>query len=334
MKKALKYSYSLKQKNSRKRIRENKPAPFDGYHFFVFITKIFYIEGLLSWYNTHNSYCEEFMEMAAYVDFNFQRGFLLDEENLRKIHEILSKRIQDQDAIIKYHIYREDSFSYKTADINEIVKEENKNGNKITEMIVSVSKTNEDDNFFFLLRFSKKGANLKIEDDDRDFVYLLSSDIKYHYKNSISSSLISSLRILKISPIQITTYLMILLLLYIFTLDIPNRNDTHVQALINSSNLDEKLNYLIIHSSLKKNLTLAHYIPLIVIPFIILIQLSGIASSITKFLLPTNLFLIGKEKELYEKRKRFKNNLLWGGLIAFLIGVASSLFVWKITLPS
>jgi hypothetical protein len=56
--------------------------------------------------------------VAAFVDEKFKgRGFVVDEEKLRKINDVLKKRIGDrQDISLLYEVKRADSFKYTTTD--------------------------------------------------------------------------------------------------------------------------------------------------------------------------------------------------------------------------
>jgi len=50
-----------------------------------------------------------------------------------------------------------------------------------------------------------------------------------------------------------------------------------------------------------------------------------------EYLYPTRVFLLGKEIERHEKIKLLRHNILWGIIIAFIVGVIGGIFVWLIT---
>ena len=60
--------------------------------------------------------------MGAFVNHTFTKGFILDEERIRKINELLSSRGITVNPICTpiYKVYREDTFSYITNDIPAI----------------------------------------------------------------------------------------------------------------------------------------------------------------------------------------------------------------------
>ncbi|MEO2260425.1 hypothetical protein ABGV43_26340 [Paenibacillus amylolyticus] len=271
--------------------------------------------------------------MAAYVDYKFKRGFLLDEESLRKIHDILIKRVSLHNGTIMYHLFREDAYSYKTTDVNDLINEENKKGCKIVDLNILVSTI--DNKFEFSWNFSSEGSRLKIEGEDRDFVFLLSSDIKDHFNNNIATSLVSSYKILDINLPKIFMVMTLLYLMcsfFIFPSSLQSRKS--VEMAINSKDILEKLNFLIKDTKLSLGFETPYFWPLLGMMLYMILDLSGIVPYVIKVLFPTNLFKIGKEKDQQEKLKKLKYNLVWGVLISFLIGAGASLFVWKITLTS
>ena len=99
--------------------------------------------------------------MSAWVEHKFDKGFILDETTLRKLNEIISKRflnIADHPKLI-YHIYRDDSYSYVTESLEDIINEHNDAWRKITKLSLENYKMDE---FTFEFIFSSEGAKLEI----------------------------------------------------------------------------------------------------------------------------------------------------------------------------
>lgn len=275
--------------------------------------------------------------MAAYVKYKFTRGFILNEENLRNIHDILSKRLTGEDVQISYHIFREDSYSYITKDINDIFKETNNKGYKISDFKIA-SKEN---GLEFHLDFSNDGCELKVEGENRDLVFLLSSDIKNHYKNNIATSLISSYKLWKTDFFRIGILILFLTTIFFYfssTLGAINSfkvDEKVLKDILETDDINSKLNFLITKNNSNN---LLEEIPvniwlMLSLPIVMLLHITGLFKVIMKNVAPTNIYLIGKEKDIQEKMKRIKSNIMWGVVIAFVISVGASLFVWWFTLP-
>src|SRR5687767_6503838 len=113
--------------------------------------------------------------MAAYVEHKFTRGFLLDEERLRRLRDIIAKRTEHANLPLTFKVYRGDSYSYETDSLDDVAREDNEDWRKITRLDVLI---NGKDELSFELTFSKDGAFLKIVGADRDKVFLLFSDIR------------------------------------------------------------------------------------------------------------------------------------------------------------
>jgi hypothetical protein len=76
---------------------------------------------------------------------------------------------------IEYKIYRSDSLVYDTNDYFQITKEENGKRNRIKKVMVSCKDARLD----FALSFEvEEGIALSIETDNKDFAYLLHTDVR------------------------------------------------------------------------------------------------------------------------------------------------------------
>lgn len=109
--------------------------------------------------------------MRAFVEHQFTKGFILDEERIRKLNEILIKRGEEfsPDASPTYEVIRADSIKYETKDVQEIVNEANAEYKKITELRVVMG---EQKDFELNLDFNDDGkTDLTISGSDRDKVF-------------------------------------------------------------------------------------------------------------------------------------------------------------------
>lgn len=62
--------------------------------------------------------------MGAHVSHEFKGKFVLGEEELRKIHEVIRKRLPDG-IELRVDVRRSDSFAYSTEQIGDVCGEEN-----------------------------------------------------------------------------------------------------------------------------------------------------------------------------------------------------------------
>src|SRR5438045_3496982 len=129
--------------------------------------------------------------MSAHVHHVFKKGFLLGEENLRKVNELLTKKIKERPNLPgpKFTVYRADSYSYKTENIDDIFNETNSEYSKIEGIEISIRKGDE---FAFEISFDsndqEKSANsLHAWGEDRDFIYVLVSDVKSYLADEVFS---------------------------------------------------------------------------------------------------------------------------------------------------
>ena len=123
--------------------------------------------------------------MAAYVEHEFSKGFMLDEERIRKINDIICTRGKEilPEFQPNYEIYRADSFKYTTKDIQDIFREENSEWQKIQRITVRI---NHDKLFNLELDFDNDGkTRLLIDGEDRDKVFILFSELRQYVSNEI-----------------------------------------------------------------------------------------------------------------------------------------------------
>ncbi|HCB2264951.1 hypothetical protein, partial [Citrobacter freundii] len=123
--------------------------------------------------------------MAANVEFDFPNYFEVDEEKLRRIHSILKNRLPEEHKdSINFIIKRSDNFIYQTESINDIIKEPNDSTSKIDS--VKIYHESEDLNVGISLS-NKNGASINVLGENRDDVFLLSSELKEYISKEVAN---------------------------------------------------------------------------------------------------------------------------------------------------
>jgi len=269
--------------------------------------------------------------MSAFVEHKFDKGFILDETTLRKLNEIISKRflnIADHPKLI-YHIYRDDSYSYVTESLEDIINEHNDAWRKITKLSLENYKMDE---FTFEFIFSSEGAKLEITGKDRDEIYLLFSDLREYVNNEIAVRP----KFFTKSPTYLGPSLLILGMIgmvseSIYSLNkISDYKDPAIDKLLKSTDVNEKLNYLLYHKTSISSIS-GIYVWLLILLIICLISFTGIIEKICSFMLPTNYFAIGKMKEKYDSQKIRFNNVFWIVVVGLIVSIIAGIIVWKLT---
>jgi len=268
--------------------------------------------------------------MAASVEHRFTRGFLLDEEKLRKLVSLITERLAKSEPPIphRFRVFRADSYSYETSNVDDIVNEDHADWRKITRLQIEASREKE---FEFELTFSDEGTTLELNGEDRDQVYLLLSDLREYLKNEVNTCLLISrqthMSLSLILPLVLVAVVGVLTLWKIT--ESPSQAD--IQRALDSGQVGEKLDLLV--QQLRR--PGEHFSLLAVwfgsMPLMALLMFSGAIRRIIVFFCPSNLFLFGSQKHKYERRKRLLAKILWALIIGFLISVVAGLAVWKVT---
>lgn len=274
--------------------------------------------------------------MSAYVEKRFSKGFILNEERLRKLHDIIKKRIAENNDI-KFKVYRADSLVYDTARIEDIISEENFKLNKIEKVEITKGNIKDGNNHFLLTFCSRGGVFLSIKGDDRDNVFLLSSDITSYLNEDVnccfdydSSKLKIIFSIILLGSLAGVMYLTISSM----PVDGTIQNKEEINKVLLSSDLNCKLNFMLkdrlsfdVIGSFKK-LKWMLYI-MICYPILMLYERVYFVRTL-EFIFPKNLFLWGKEVYRYEKTCKWRTNIFWGIIMALIIGVLGSVIANKI----
>jgi hypothetical protein len=242
--------------------------------------------------------------VAAYVNHRFSRGFRLGEEQLRKLNDIISKRVDEiaPGTELGFTVRRADSYEYRTPDIDVVCQDENRPARRIIEILLKASS---EDTLDLDLKFDRQGgARLAISGADRDKTYLLFSDIKTYMDSEVARTFKLSDNALQAVAIVLLPVLFIvgLVLMVSTTYDTGN-----VDAVLKSTDIAEKLNYLI--GQRKQSSAKVPFLMLGAIALPSLAILFG--NKLLRFVLQYDEFLLGKRGEQLAVRQRTLSNVFW-----------------------
>jgi hypothetical protein len=304
--------------------------------------------------------------MVAFANYQNNRGFILDEEKIRKIHEILVKRGQTIDPSCKpmYKIARSDLFAYQTDSVQDFLDEENSRSKRIESLTVTMKHEEE---FLLSLLFHDNGTRMTLEGENRDFVFLIASDLKQYLQSEVDICGTSGVQNLltwrafyfvamiiwcgwSIIAIPFQEYQRDKYSLQreqeIARLDADrekrsNEKFLKVQALAKQAlaqkDVDKKINFLIQRDvdtlapddepEYPKYDPPESFFTGILSPLVsvmILALIFSLAKIIISRLYDRNVFLTGKEVARYSKLAELRDKIVWGIIIAFVVGVLSS----------
>ena len=275
--------------------------------------------------------------MSAFVDYTFDKGFILDEERIRKLNDILLTRGQQLAGNCKpmYKVYRADTFTYTTEDLRQILSEDNADWQRVVRLAVSLK---QDDDFMLDLDFDGNDdkTKLHIEGSDRDFVFVFFSELRQYISNEIS---VINRR--KVRPILAFIAVSILFLMLFWLYSFWGKQTAAAfmtEDTLKSQDINVKLNYIITITADQMDMfsgypgyALFSMISLACVTFIALLAHEIGLDKPIKRLFPNNIFLIGKEIGRHAKRQSLRQNIMWGIIISSIISVVTGLIVWTIT---
>lgn len=256
--------------------------------------------------------------MKAKIDTKFDNGFLLSEEGLVKIIDIIKKRFDflNSGFSIKYEIHRIDDALLTLDNVKDIFSEENSKIDKIIEINIISQIKNADLKLTF-----KKGEKTKLilTSNDKDLALLLIADLKAYLKSEVIVQRLSSIKNFMLSRYFTPSFSIILLLPLIFLM-------ANIQQLeninIETASLEQKINYLVEDrreiGRLRKITNYVYSLPFIFIIGVLIVPL-------LKYFYPTDIFLWGKELTAYNSQKALSSKIFWGVIVAFIIAIGVAL---------
>jgi len=255
--------------------------------------------------------------MGAHVKHEFAGRFVLFEEHIRKINEIVKGRVP-----VSYErtifVRRRDSFAYSTTDVDQVCAEENGPSAEIT----GIDFASTGDELDFRLVFdAKEGAALRIQGDDRDAVFLLSNDIKAYVEHEVMTfRWLPSGGALRVLPLVLMTGVAATTFGY-FALSLSSKSHA-VTDILNSKDVNEKLNFLI--SSRMERVDEVFAWPFAGFFVFLVVLMSGVPSRLFGYLYPGSDFFIGKKSAKFAARADLRSKILWGVVIAGALGAITT----------
>jgi uncharacterized membrane protein len=259
--------------------------------------------------------------MNAHLEANFKRGFLLTEEALIKLDDIIRKRLlaADPQAAIQFKVFRADGMLVEFDNPSAVAAEENSSRNAIRRVEILSAGTA----YKLSLKFDPKdNTDLAIEANDRDLAYLLASDIKDYINSEVlkfrTFGFDSAMSSKNIFPFLMLPFL------FITVSNIKETPNAETVAQVLASNdVQAKLN-LLIESRLGQDPgPLKWYLVALVALLVILFFLGSLLDKAY----PRNIFYWGKLAQAYDRLLGLREKVVWGIVIAFVIGIASTVAV-------
>lgn len=259
--------------------------------------------------------------MNAHLESNFKQGFLLTEEALIKLDDIIRKRLlaADPQATVQFKVFRADGMLVEFDNPSAVAAEENSSRNAIKRVeILSTGAA-----YKLSLKFDPKdNTDLAIEANDRDLAYLLASDIKDYVNSEVlkfrSFSFDSAMSSKNVYPFLMLPFLFI---------SISGIKDTPkaetVAAVVASSDVQAKLNLLIESRVGQDPGPLKWYLVAMVAMLVVLFFLGSLLDKA----FPRNIFYWGKLAQTHDRLLGLREKVVWGIVIAFVIGIASTVAV-------
>lgn len=259
--------------------------------------------------------------MNAHLQSEFKKGFFLTEENLIKLSDIIHRRVADVGINARTHfkVYRIDGVVYEVEGYAPVIGEENSRRNAIKRLEILCNLKP----FELKITFDEKEpVELLVEADNKDFAYLLYSDIKEYLMSEVLKfrsfkfdSLLSSGATLP--------FFALMLPLFVVTYFRSNVSVEESARIIATDNVQEKLNFLINHTIERETGGTRYLLP-IVIGIALVIFFGAV---LLDRMFPRNIFHWGKIGNQYDRFIGMREKAIWGVIVAFLIGVASTVFV-------
>lgn len=259
--------------------------------------------------------------MNAHIENTFKRGFILTEEALIKLDDIIRKRLTATNpaAALQFKVYRSDGMLVEFDNPSSVAAEENSNRNAIQRVeILSVSAS-----YRLSLNFdSKENTDLDIEANDRDLAYLLASDVKEYVNSEVlkfrSFTFDSAMGSKYIFPL-----LMLPFMFFSFAGIKEPPQPEAVSAILATTDLQAKLDFLIKTRASQDPSSLKWYFPSMIVVLITLF----FSGSLLDKAYPRNIFYWGKLALAHDRLVSLRDKIVWGIGIAFVIGIASTVAV-------
>ena len=261
--------------------------------------------------------------MPAYLNTQYKQGFYVSEESLIKLVDIVRRRLSPSDPAskIKFRVFRTDGMVIEYESPTQVVSEENapRNAAKRVEVIGEYSETSSK----FKIVFDREDSiDLQLQSENRDLAFLLFSDIKEYLQAEVLRFRSFSVSAMLGHRLFLAPLVLVPFLAFFATLEAPNQET--LQAVLDSDDLHRKLDFIINRSNRIDSLGSLKLMGAVSVGMIVVI--AGGFPLLQK-VFPRNIFYWGKAATSYDRITSMRDKFLWGVLVAFVIGVATTLFV-------
>lgn len=282
--------------------------------------------------------------MGASVRHKIKQGFVLDEERIRKINDLIVKRLGELkgNPQLSYKVYRADAFVYSTLHVQDVINEENLEWQKMERLsiLLTYPDTIESSQKVILeLHFNSNATDeppttINIEGEERDFVYLFFSDLREYLQNEVNiiKSLKQPLGKLLTRFLAVLAILILLTVIAVISSKVPSGGE--IGTLMSSQDTNEKLNYLIKAEEARSPGNIALFMWISGASILLYLLSNLFEARISKWgdrLVSSSTFLFGREIDRYNSKQAFRNKLIWGVIVASAVSIITGLLVWLLT---
>lgn len=260
--------------------------------------------------------------MKAHIETSLDKGFLLGEEHLIKLSDIIQKRLTSDnvEGSILYKIFRVDGALFETESHDSVTSEENSTRNAIKRLEVSV----QSDSLALKISFDpSESIELSVEASNKDIAYLMFSDVKDYLSSEVCSFRSFSFEKALSSRVVFPLFGMVIPLAAL-TMLMHNPSEEAYKAALATENIPEKINFLIERNSQQSSPAVLKIMIGVMFAGLILPFTLGMGLDKT---FPRHVFYWGKAAGKYDRFVRIREKVIWGVIIAFVIGILSTVFV-------
>jgi len=275
--------------------------------------------------------------MGAHIEHEFSRGFVLDEERLRKLTHLISGRVDtEQKGLCEFQVVRADAFSYNTRNVTDVLSEDNSDWRRIKKLVINCEREESPEIRLMLTfgspqYFEPATFNLVIDGDDRDSVFVLFSDVRAYIDDEVSSAFITTG-----FGLQLLTIPFFVLALFLISMFLDMRVHSAVSrgslaAVLRSSDVNVKLNYLISQPLVTTESRIVFTLVIVTLAMAFLFVLVvGLPHRLVRLIWPFNEFLFGARRSRFERRRRLLANVFWVVVVGGVVSAAAGLVVSRI----
>jgi hypothetical protein len=277
--------------------------------------------------------------MAASVEHEFEDGYVLGEEQIRRLHaKILERKNTINDSFdLSVKVNLEDGLTYETQDIERLLNEENTRPSSINR--VEFFSSGESRNKFNLV-FSPEGSRLSVTGEERDETYLLFSDIKEY----VSLNICIARNYFRAKLFQLLPLLLACAGMLYFTFSSEetrvSMNAGDVALLPNdlaSLTIAQKIDIIIEYeksraanieaATTKTRKNLPFLLGFAILAMVITIFGQAVWKGLLNFVNPTNVFVIGQNGAKYTGQAQIRRNVIWVVVVGFLVSFGAGFAV-------